>query len=173
MSNDEEWMREAYALAERAAQLGEVPVGAIVVRAGEVLGRGHNQAITSTDPTAHAEIVALRDAAGRSGNYRLPGSTLYVTIEPCTMCAGALLHARIERLVFAAREPREGSVRSVARVLEIAGRNHAVAITEGILAEECGALLQQFFRRRRFSRRGRFFHGKGSRERDAAGDASV
>jgi tRNA(adenine34) deaminase len=97
----------------------------------------------------------------------LPGSTLYVTIEPCTMCAGALLHARIERLVFAAREPREGSVRSVARVLEIEGRNHAVAVTEGILAEECGALLQQFFRRRRF------FRGKRSRERDAAGDASV
>ena len=161
--NDVDWMREAYALAEHAAQLGEVPVGAILVRAGQVLGRGHNQPIISSDPTAHAEIVALRDAAGRSGNYRLPGSTLYVTIEPCTMCAGALLHARIERLVFAAREPREGSVRSVARVLEIAGRNHAVAITEGILAEECGALLQQFFRRKRFLRH----------ERDATGDASV
>lgn len=161
MNDDLHWMREAYALAECAAQLGEVPVGAIVVRAGEILGRGHNQPITSTDPTAHAEIVALRDAARDSGNYRLPGSTLYVTIEPCTMCAGALLHARVERLVFAAREPREGSVRSVARVLEIAGRNHTVAVTEGILAAECGALLQRFFRRRR------------SRERDAAGDASV
>ena len=167
MNDDLDWMREAYALAERAAQLGEVPVGAVLVRAGEVLGRGHNQPITATDPTAHAEIVALREAARETGNYRLPGSTLYVTIEPCTMCAGALLHARIERLVFAAREPREGSVRSVARVLEIEGRNHAVAVTEGILAEECGALLQQFFRRRRFSR------GKRSRERDAAGDASV
>ncbi|TDJ43161.1 MAG: tRNA adenosine(34) deaminase TadA [Gammaproteobacteria bacterium] len=161
MNDDLHWMREAYALAECAAQLGEVPVGAIVVRAGEILGRGHNQPITSTDPTAHAEIVALRDAARDSGNYRLPGSTLYVTIEPCTMCAGALLHARVERLVFAAREPREGSVRSVARVLEIAGRNHTVAVTEGIFAEECGALLRRFFRRRR------------SRERDAAGDASV
>jgi tRNA(adenine34) deaminase len=161
MSNDEEWMREAYALAERAANLGEVPVGAILVRADQVLGQGHNQPITATDPTAHAEIIALRDAARQSGNYRLPGSTLYVTIEPCTMCAGALLHARVERLVFAAREPREGSVRSVARVLEIAGRNHTVAVTEGILAEECGALLRQFFRRKR------------SRERDAAGDASV
>jgi tRNA(adenine34) deaminase len=161
MSEDEAWMSEAYALAERAAQLGEVPVGAILVRADEVIGRGYNRPITSVDPTAHAEIAALRDAARASGNYRLPGSTLYVTIEPCTMCAGALIHARIERLVFGAREPRQGSVRSVARVLEITGRNHTVAVTEGVLAEECGALLQRFFRHQR------------SRKRDAAGDASV
>ena len=149
MSNDEDWMREAYALAERAAQLDEVPVGAILVRNGEVIGRGYNQPITGTDPTAHAEIVALRAAARASGNYRLPGSTLYVTIEPCTMCAGALVHARVERLVFGAREPRQGSVRSVAQVLDTPGRNHTVEVAEGVLAEECGALLQHFFRRRR------------------------
>ena len=100
MSKDEDWMREAYALAERAADLGEVPVGAVLVRAGEVIGRGYNQPISSTDPTAHAEIVALRSAARAAGNYRLPDSTLYVTIEPCTMCAGALVHARVARLVF-------------------------------------------------------------------------
>jgi tRNA(Arg) A34 adenosine deaminase TadA len=167
MSNDEHWMREAYALAERAAQLDEVPVGAILVRNSEVIGRGYNQPITGIDPTAHAEIVALRAAAQASGNYRLPGSTLYVTIEPCTMCAGALVHARVERLVFGAREPRHGSVRSAAQLLDTPGRNHTVEVAEGVLAEECGALLQLFFRRRRL------FRSKRSRERDAAGDASV
>jgi tRNA(adenine34) deaminase len=119
------------------------------VRDGEVLGEGANAPIERHDPTAHAEIVALRAAALRVGNYRLPGSTLYVTIEPCTMCAGALIHARIETLVFGAREPRAGAIVSSAAVIANAGLNHRVAVVEGILAEECQALLKTFFRARR------------------------
>lgn len=145
-------MRKALALAEAAARLGEVPVGAVLVRDGEVIGTGCNRPVSLCDPTAHAEIQALRDAAGRVNNYRLPGSTLYVTIEPCTMCAGALVHARVTTLVFGAREPRAGAVESTARVLENPMLNHRVAVRGGVLAEECAALMQRFFSARRAGR---------------------
>lgn len=147
--NHEQWMRRALELASRAEALGEVPVGAVVVRSGEVIGEGFNQPISSHDPTAHAEIVALRDAAGRAGNYRLPDSTLYVTIEPCAMCCGALVHARVSGLVFGAREPKAGAVCSHLQLLGSASFNHRVACHEGVLARECGAMLSEFFRRRR------------------------
>ena len=150
---DAEWMRQAYALAQRAAEIGEVPVGAVLVKAegrsGAVVGRGHNQVIGDNDPTAHAEIKALRDAAWRLGNYRLPDTTLYVTLEPCLMCVGALVHARVKRLVFAAREPRTGAVVSQLWVLQSPAHNHRVEVAEGVLAEECAALMQRFFRDRR------------------------
>ena len=142
-------MRRALALADRAAADGEVPVGAVVVRAGELLGEGWNCVIGSHDPTAHAEIEALRDAARREGNYRLPGATLYVTLEPCSMCAGALVHARIELLVFAAREPRAGVVCSQCSLLDSPWYNHRVLWQAGVLAEESSARLQAFFRARR------------------------
>lgn len=149
MPSDDEWMRRALELAERAFAQGEVPVGAVLVREGALIGEGHNQPIAATDPTAHAEMMALRDAARREGNYRLPGSTLFVTIEPCTMCAGALIHARVARLVYGAPEPRQGAVVSTARVLEVEGRTHRVDVTGGVLADDCGALLIRFFRERR------------------------
>lgn len=145
----ETWMRAALELAQEAADQGEVPVGAVVVREGKIIGRGCNAPITKADPTAHAEINALREAAMTAGNYRLPGATLVVTVEPCTMCAGALLHARIETLVFGAREPRAGAVFSSAKVLENPGLNHRVTVVEGVLAEQCGALMSSFFRERR------------------------
>lgn len=145
-----DWMREAIDLAAIAANKGEVPVGAVVVCDGEVIGRGSNAPISDADPTAHAEINALRDAAKRIGNYRLPGCTLVVTVEPCTMCAGALVHARIETLVFGAREPRAGAVFSSANVLENPGLNHRVSVVEGVLAGECGELMSSFFRERRY-----------------------
>ncbi len=142
-------MRRALACADRAAQLGEVPVGAVVVRDGVVLGEGANRPISSHDPTAHAEIVALRDAAARIGNYRLASAALYVTIEPCTMCAGALIHARIGTLVFGAREPRAGAIVSTVRVLDNAALNHRTEVVEGILAHECSSRLTAFFQARR------------------------
>ncbi len=144
-------MGEALELAKCAASQGEVPVGAVVVDPADnaLLGRGRNRVIEDNDPTAHAEIVALRDAGARRGNYRLPGATLYVTVEPCTMCAGALVHARIERLVFGAREPRAGAVESRARVLDNPAHNHRVAISGGVMAAECGALMRAFFEARR------------------------
>jgi tRNA(adenine34) deaminase len=145
----EAFMRRALQWAQRAAVAGEVPVGAVLVRDGEVLGEGANAPIERRDPTAHAEIVALRAAALRVGNYRLPGTTLYVTIEPCTMCAGALIHARVDTLVFAAREPRAGAIVSSAAVINNPGLNHRVTIVEGILADECQQLLKTFFRARR------------------------
>lgn len=148
-SQHEHWMRRALELAALAAQREEVPVGAVVVRDGELLGEGFNQVITAADPSAHAEIVALRDAAARVGNYRLPGATLYVTLEPCTMCAGALVHARIAELVFAAREPRAGVVCSTCQLLDEPWYNHKVSWQEGVLATESAALLQAFFRARR------------------------
>lgn len=147
---DEHFMREALVLAEAAAAVGEVPVGAVVVTAsGEIIGRGSNAQISSGDPTAHAEIVALRDAAQHLANYRLTGSTLYVTIEPCTMCAGALVHARVARLVYAADEPRSGAVRSSATVLENPSLNHHVEVSRGVLGHEAGEMMRQFFRARR------------------------
>jgi tRNA(adenine34) deaminase len=146
---DEAPMREALRLAAHAASLGEVPVGAVVVRDGIIIGRGFNRPIGSLDPTAHAEMVALRQAAAYVGNYRLTGSDLYVTVEPCTMCAGALVHARISRLVFGTREPRAGAVVSTARVLDAPGLNHRVSIVEGLLADEAQRLMQGFFKERR------------------------
>jgi tRNA(adenine34) deaminase len=148
-SDDERWMLRALALARQAEAAGEVPVGAVLVRDGAVLGEGSNSPIHRADPTAHAEILALRDAASRLDNYRLVGSTLYVTVEPCTMCAGALVHARVERLVFGAAEPRAGAVASSARVLDNPGLNHRVAVAGGVLSEECAGLLRGFFAARR------------------------
>jgi len=149
MSSDSDFMRRALELADHAAEHEEVPVGAVLVRDGEIIGEGWNQVISAADPTAHAECVALRDAARRAGNYRLPGSTLYVTLEPCTMCVGALVHARVERLVFAAREPKAGVVCSRANALDADYYNHRVSWDEGVLAEDSAARLQAFFKARR------------------------
>lgn len=145
----EEWMVAALVLARQAAQHDEVPVGAVVVRDNQIVGRGFNQPIGRHDPTAHAEIMALRDAAQTLGNYRLPGCMLVVTVEPCTMCAGALVHARIERLIFGAKEPRAGAVCSSARVLDNPGLNHKVTVVDGVLEKECKALMSVFFQGRR------------------------
>ncbi|MCZ6888724.1 MAG: tRNA adenosine(34) deaminase TadA [Gammaproteobacteria bacterium] len=147
--NDERWMRRAIELAAHARDAGEVPVGALLVRGDEVLGEGFNQPISSVDPTAHAEIVALRVAAAQAHNYRLPGSTLYVTVEPCAMCAGALIHARVAHLVYGAAEPRSGAVTSVMQVLDPGKLNHEVAVTCGVMAEECAELLRAFFKAKR------------------------
>ncbi len=149
MAAHEEWMRRALALADQAGARGEVPVGAVVVRDGDLLGEGWNQVISARDPSEHAERVALRNAAVWAGNYRLPGATLYVTMEPCTMCAGALVHARVELLVFGAREPRAGVICSTCSLLDEPRFNHRVNWQEGVLAEEAGDLLQAFFRKRR------------------------
>lgn len=145
----EGYMREALNLAGRAEQLGEVPVGAVVVREGKIIGRGHNQPVGSGDPTAHAEIVALREAARTVGNYRLPGAQIFVTLEPCLMCAGACLHARIQTLVFGARDPKTGAVRSLLEVLDDPRHNHRIEIVEGILGDDCGRKVRAFFRKRR------------------------
>jgi tRNA(adenine34) deaminase len=146
---DEHGMGLALAEARLAARAGEVPVGAVVVLDGAVIGRGHNRPIAGRDPTAHAEIVALRAAAAAAGNYRLPGATVYATIEPCPMCCGALLQARVARLVYGADDPRAGAVRSLFRLLEDPRLNHAVAVVAGVRAAECGALLREFFAARR------------------------
>jgi tRNA(adenine34) deaminase len=147
---DVRFMREALALAAHAAAEGEVPVGAVLVRDGMVIGRGWNRPISSHDPTAHAEITALRDAARRVGNYRLPGSTLYVTLEPCPMCAGAIVHARVARVVYGARDPRTGAAGSVFDLLPSDGRfNHRTACEGGVLEAVCGERLRAFFRARR------------------------
>jgi tRNA(adenine34) deaminase len=146
---DEEHMREALRLARAAEAAGEVPVGAIVIRDGEILGRGSNSPISRNDPTAHAEILALRQAAAATANYRLEGTTLYCTIEPCVMCAGALVAARIERLVFGARDLRFGGVRSKFQLADSEVLNHRVLIVEGVLGAECVELLRTFFESRR------------------------
>jgi tRNA(adenine34) deaminase len=146
---DDHWMQRALALARQASEAGEVPVGAVLVREGLLLGEGWNQPIRANDPTAHAEIAALRAAAQATRNYRLAGSTLYVTIEPCAMCAGALIHARVARLVFGAREPRAGAVASNLCLLESPFLNHRVGWEEGLCAEEAAELLRGFFRARR------------------------
>lgn len=142
-------MRRALALADRAEQAGEVPVGAVIVRDGAVLGEGYNQSISSNDPTGHAEIVALRAAAQAVCNYRLPGAVLYVTLEPCTMCIGAMIHARIARVVFGAPEPRAGAVISQLQLADADHYNHRMAHTQGVLAEQSADKLRQFFRARR------------------------
>ena len=149
MKDHERWMRRALELADKAAALDEVPVGALVVRDNKLLGEGWNQVISTADPSAHAEVVALRVAARHVGNYRLPGATLYVTLEPCTMCAGAMVHARIERLVFAVAEPKAGVVCSRCRMLDEPWFNHDVEWEGGVLAEESTARLQAFFKARR------------------------
>jgi tRNA(adenine34) deaminase len=146
---DEQWMQRALALAGHAAARGEVPVGAVLVHAGHIVGEGFNQPISSHDPTAHAEIVALRNAAVHVSNYRLPDTTLYVTLEPCTMCIGAMMHARVGRLVFAAREPRAGAVCSQLQLCEHQSYNHKIQWSEGVLAAESSALLTAFFKARR------------------------
>ena len=142
-------MRAALEQARLGASAGEVPVGAIVVLDGAVVGAGFNQPIGSRDPTAHAEIVAIRDAARRVGNYRLTGSTLYVTVEPCLMCVGAMVHARIGTLVYGAPEPKSGAIESTVRAHESPGLNHAFDVVSGLLADECREVIQAFFRERR------------------------
>lgn len=142
-------MREALALAHRAAREGEVPVGAVLVRAGEVIGTGFNAPVSSTDPTAHAEIIAIRAAAAKIGNYRLEHATMYVTLEPCVMCAGALVQARVNRLVFGSRDLRFGGVRSKFRLADSELLNHRIEVVEGVLADECVRVLQDFFEARR------------------------
>ncbi len=144
----ERYMRLALEQAKLAEGQGEVPVGAVVVQAGAVLGRGHNQPIAACDPTAHAEIVALREAARAAANYRLTGATLYATVEPCLMCVGAIVHARIRTVVFGALDPKAGAVRSLLDPSSLP-LNHRFGVVEGVLGEECRALLQAFFRSRR------------------------
>ncbi len=146
---DSHWMQHALHLAEQAAEQDEVPVGAVVVLDEEAVGEGWNQPISSCDPTAHAEIIALRDAARRTGNYRLTGATLYVTLEPCLMCAGAMIHARIGRLVFGASDPKRGAVNSTTHAFETQGLNHRVTFTGGVMASACAGRLHDFFRARR------------------------
>ena len=148
-AEDERFMGLALEEADRAATAGEVPVGAVVVLDGRVVARGHNAPVADRDPTAHAEIVALRAAARELGNYRLPNVTLYSTVEPCAMCCGALVHARVARLVYGAADPKAGAVRSLFRLLEDARLNHHVAVTAGVRASECGSRLSEFFRNRR------------------------
>jgi tRNA(adenine34) deaminase len=151
--DEERWMRRALELAGRAEAAGEVPVGAVLVQDGEVVGEGWNRPIGAHDPTAHAEIEALRDAARRLANYRLPGTTLYVTLEPCVMCAGAILHARVARVVFGARDPKGGAAGSVFDLLGTDRLNHRVEVASGVLADACGQRLQAFFQARRLSQR--------------------
>ncbi|MBX2884236.1 MAG: tRNA adenosine(34) deaminase TadA [Granulosicoccus sp.] len=146
---DRKWMAEAIDLAEAAQEWGEVPVGAVVVQDGSIIGRGYNRPVSDHDPSAHAEIVALRDAAKNKQNYRLPGSTLYVTLEPCIMCAGAIVHARIKRLVFGCRDPRSGAAGSQLNLIENEFLNHQAILEAGVLEAECRRLLTQFFANKR------------------------
>jgi tRNA(adenine34) deaminase len=146
---DLEAMQEALTQARLAAEAGEVPIGAVVVRNGEIVARGQNRVLRDLDPTAHAEIVALRGAAGAVGNYRLMGCTLYVTLEPCAMCAGAMIHARLDKLVFAASDPKAGAAGSVLEVVNHPRLNHQMVVESGILAEEAAEFLRSFFRERR------------------------
>jgi tRNA(adenine34) deaminase len=148
-ATDDAFMAEALALARAAEARGEVPVGAVVVRDGVIVGRGGNAPIAASDPTAHAEIAALREAGRALGNYRLPGCTLYVTIEPCAMCAGAILHARVARLVYGARDPKTGACGSVVDLFAEPRLNHHATAEGGVLADECGKLLSAFFAARR------------------------
>ena len=150
--HDEFYMREALSMARASECLGEVPVGAVVVRDGEIVGRGFNSPIGDSDPTAHAEVNALRDAARNLGNYRLPGCELFVSLEPCAMCAGAILHSRITRVVYGARDPKTGVHGSVVDLFAIARLNHQTEVVGGVLAEECGQLLSSFFAARRAKR---------------------
>jgi tRNA(adenine34) deaminase len=148
-ATDEGFMAEALRLAREAGVMGEVPVGAVVVKDGEIIGRGFNAPISRQDPTAHAEIVALRDAARLMGNYRLPGCELYITLEPCVMCSGAIIHARIARVVFGARDPKTGACGSVMNLFDEPRLNFHATVTDSVLAAECGALLTNFFAAKR------------------------
>jgi tRNA(adenine34) deaminase len=148
-ASDNDWMGEALALARMAGGRGEVPVGAVIVKEGAIIGRGGNAPIAGTDPTAHAEIAALRDAGRALGNYRLPGCDLYVTIEPCAMCAGAILHARITRVVYGAPDPKTGACGSVVDLFAEPRLNHHATVAGGVRASECGLLLTEFFAARR------------------------
>ncbi len=147
--SDEIFMREALTLARQAAEAGEVPVGAVVVRDGAVVGRGHNRPVSGRDPTAHAEVVALRDAAERVGNYRLADCDLYVTLEPCVMCVGAIMHARISRVVYGAADPKSGACGSVVNLFADSRLNHHATLVGGVMADGAGKLLQDFFSERR------------------------
>lgn len=149
IDKDEYWMQEAIDLARKAKKIGEVPVGAIIVKDNKIIGRGYNQPISLTDSTAHAEIIAIRDACNFVNNYRLVDSTIYVTLEPCPMCAGAMLYSRIKRLVFGAFDEKTGVVGSVFNMLEDFKWNHKINYTSGILKDECAALLQDFFKAKR------------------------
>ena len=142
-------MKEALKLAEEAARAGEVPVGAVVVKDGRIIGRGYNRPITGNDPTAHAEIVALREAAAAEGNYRLPGCELYVTLEPCAMCVGAMVHARIGRIFYGTRDPKTGACGSIVDLPALSSWNHHGRFEGGLLADECAAILRSFFAERR------------------------
>jgi tRNA(adenine34) deaminase len=146
---DAVWMELALEQARLAAAAGEVPVGALVIKDGEIIGQGHNRNLLDSDPTAHAEIVALRQAAARLGNHRLTGCTMVATIEPCSMCAGALIHARIARLVYGANDPKAGAAGSTVLVINHPSLNHRMEVTAGVLAEKCSEILQKFFRQKR------------------------
>ena len=148
-ASDEGFMRAALAEAQRALAAGEVPVGAVVVEAGLVIGRGHNQPIALSDPTAHAEVLALREAALKAGNYRLPGATLYVTVEPCPMCCGAALQARVGRVVYGAPDPKAGSAESLYRLLDDLRLNHRARVEGGVLGGDCRELIARFFEMKR------------------------
>lgn len=143
------YMREALSLASQAAAAGEVPVGAVVVKDGAIVGRGYNRPVSGRDPTAHAEVMAMRDAAARLDNYRLGGCDLYVTLEPCAMCAGAILHARVGRVVYGAADPKSGACGSVVNLFAESRLNHHATVAGGVMAEEAGRLLQEFFSTRR------------------------
>ena len=147
--DDESWMEQALEQARMAAQAGDVPVGALVIKDGEIIGLGHNRNLLDHDPAAHAEIIALRQAAARVGNHRLTGCEMFVTIEPCAMCAGALVHARLARLVYGTSDPKAGAAGSVLQVLNHPGLNHKMEIRSGVLAEKCSEILQKFFREKR------------------------
>ncbi len=146
---DEAWMRRALELAREAERAGEVPVGAVIVRDGAIVGEGANRPIGTRDPTAHAEMVALRAAAATSESYRLTGTTLYVTLEPCAMCAGAMVHARVQRLVYAATDPRAGAAGSIFNIVQHPALNHRIEVEGGVLADEGGRMLRAFFAARR------------------------
>ncbi|MBI5890659.1 MAG: tRNA adenosine(34) deaminase TadA [Nitrosomonadales bacterium] len=152
--SDTEFMRAALRLAEQAAQVGEVPVGAVVVKNGRIVGRGSNAPISRHDPTAHAEIAAMRDAAQHLGNYRLVDCELFVTLEPCVMCVGAMFHARIARVVFGAKDPKTGAAGSVFNLFAETRLNHHARIHGGVLADECGRILSEFFAQRRAQQKG-------------------
>ncbi|GMR07473.1 MAG: tRNA adenosine(34) deaminase TadA [Gammaproteobacteria bacterium] len=149
MNSDSDYMQHALHLASTAAEHGEVPVGCVIVRNDEIIGEGYNQPISSHDPSAHAEIIAMRNAGKQINNYRLCDATLYVTLEPCVMCVGAMVHARVKRLVFAAMDPRTGAAGSVYQLTHDTPLNHQLDVTSGVMAEQCGELLTEFFRERR------------------------
>ena len=146
---DTDFMREALALARQAAALGEVPVGAVVVSNGTIIGRGYNHPVSARDPTAHAEVVAMRDAASAVGNYRLVGCELYATLEPCAMCAGAIMHARVARVVYGAADPKTGACGSIVDLFAETRLNHHATVVSGVLIAECGEVLTAFFKQRR------------------------